>query len=134
MKMSVLSSLPALIHVTTSWEAFPVPVPLASLSPQRATHAKVRQETTRLWEFFRLITRYTIMFLSQIICLSSYLPQTYTLVSLNTMQILMSVPRTRTCATTTSSVSTQWEPIAARPSVDQDLSPASQEPAVKASH
>lgn len=50
------------------------------------------------------------------------------------MQILMSVPRAHTGATTTSSVSTQWEHIAARPNVDQDLSPASQEPAVKASH
>lgn len=46
----------------------------------------------------------------------------------------MSVPRAHTCATTTSSVSTQWEHIAARPNVDQDLSPASQQPAVKASH
>lgn len=49
------------------------------------------------------------------------------------MQISMNVPKAHTCATTTSSVSTQWERIAARPSVDQDLRPASQEPAVKAS-
>lgn len=85
MKTSVCSSLPVLTHATTSWEAFPVPVPLASPSLQRPTHAK----------------------------------------------ILMSVPRAHTCATTTSSVSIQWAHIAARPSVDQDLSPASQEPAVK---
>lgn len=49
------------------------------------------------------------------------------------MQISMNVPKAHTCVTTTSSVSTQWERIAARPSVDQDLRPASQEPAVKAS-
>lgn len=42
MKMSVRSSLPALTHVTTSWEAFHVPVPPASPSLQRPTHAKVK--------------------------------------------------------------------------------------------
>lgn len=42
--MSVPSGLPALIPVTTSWEASPAPVPLAFPSPQRATRAKVRPE------------------------------------------------------------------------------------------
>lgn len=43
MKMSVHSSLPALIRVTTLWEAFPVPARLASPFLQTPMYAKVRQ-------------------------------------------------------------------------------------------
>lgn len=69
MKTSVPSSLPALIPATTSWEASLVPVPLVSLSPQRLTHAKVRGEGTRWWGSLELIISYTIVFLSEIMCL-----------------------------------------------------------------
>lgn len=58
---------------------------------------------------------------------------TANLILLFPMQISMSACKAHTCATTTSSVSTQLVHIAARQSVDPDLNPASQEPAVKAS-
>lgn len=45
MKMSVRCSPPALIHVTTSWEAFPVPAHLVSPFQQTLTNAKVRKRT-----------------------------------------------------------------------------------------
>ncbi len=48
MKMSARSSLPARIHVITSWEDFPALVRLVSPSPQRATRAKVSRGTTHL--------------------------------------------------------------------------------------
>lgn len=44
MKTSVLSSPPAPTLVTTSWEDFPVPVPLASPFLQMKTRAPVRQK------------------------------------------------------------------------------------------
>lgn len=58
MKTSVRCSLPALIPVTTSWEAFPAPVPPASPSLQRPTHAKVRPGTARLLDFVINYHRY----------------------------------------------------------------------------